>query len=403
MATTSTRSISFVMILYYTCFCACLCSVTNAFLTSPSSVHVNVPRVALTQLKLKEGGQTDTGTDTGATSEVPNPTSLLPALLSKFQGDFDNYHQVYSDRQEGMLPRQGGGHEHFHVTLIPINIRSLPNSLFPVPVEEKNEDRCGAVIAAYYFDGMPSRIFRLRVYTLYCDENESGGESDRDDDAESVKMKLFTCDPSLEGMLRSKSESAVEDWADIIEKYVSESKSKEGQMMFQEMERCDILWTRKPDAIRHKYLESFPPPATEDMGISDSDPDPDPVHAIMVNDHEKGGVLLESQMMPGSYIRVQDELSLWENELWINDRGHDAESGDMVYGNWNGVPYQMTRVSRINSSLEREVVDESISWTMGEAWRSEAEYESKMAAIGGISTKMNRPSGNNKKNVSNTS
>mmetsp|Transcript_14865 Transcript_14865/g.22272 ORF Transcript_14865/g.22272 Transcript_14865/m.22272 type:complete len:85 (-) Transcript_14865:144-398(-) len=38
----------------------------------------------------------------------------------------------------------------------------------------------------------------------------------------------------------------------------------------------------------------------------------------------------------------------------------------------------------------RKGVDESIEWTMGKAWRTEEEYEEKMAAIGGTSTKMNR-------------
>ncbi len=336
--------------------------VVNTFSIIPISY---APRAVVTSSKLSSLDENG-----GDVVETSTRRSLLPKLLSDFQGDFDNYHQVYSDRQNGLLPRQGGGHEHFHATLIPIDIQNLPDSLFPV--EEKNEEQCGAVIAAYYFDGMPSRIFRLRVYTLYCDEHS-------DDDG--VKMKLFTCDPSLEGKLRSKSQSALEDWGNIIEKHVSENKD-EKDTIFQEMERCDILWTTKPDAIRHQYLESFHP-ATKTSETSE------PVHAIMVNDHEKGGVLLESQMMPGSYIRVQDELSLWENELWINDRGHDAESGNMVYGNWDGVPYQMARVARLNSDLEREVIDKSISWTMGEAWRTEAEYESKMTAIGGISTKMN--------------
>ncbi len=357
-------------------FC-CLCIypiVINGFPITPNFFaprSVLTEAITSTKLSSSLNNQNDCDVKKGG-------KSLLPKLLSDFQGDFDNYHQVYSDRQRGLLPRQGGGHEHFHATLIPINIQILPDSLFPVETEEISEERCGAVIAAYYFDGMPSRIFRLRVYTLYWDENS--------DDEDGVKMKLFTCDPSLEGKLRSKSASALEDWGDIIEKHVSESK---GDMTFQEMERCDILWTSKPDAIRHQYLESFSP-ATKTLETSE------PVHAIMVNDHEKGGVLLESQMMPGSYIRVQDELSLWENELWINDRGHDADSGDMVYGNWDGVPYQMTRVARLNSDLKREVVDGSISWTMGEAWRSEAEYESKMASIGGISTKMNSGVSNKK-------
>merc|ERR1712226_92373 len=116
--------------------------------------------------------------------------------------------QVCSDRSNDLLPRQGGGHEHFHVTLIPLPINILPDSRDLFPVENKNEISCGAVVAAYYFDGMPNRIFRLRMYTLYCD-NECRETGDR------VKMKLFTFNPILEGRLREKSASSVESWIDL--------------------------------------------------------------------------------------------------------------------------------------------------------------------------------------------
>jgi hypothetical protein len=173
---------------------------------------------------------------------------------------------------------------------------------------------------------------------------------------------------------------------------------------------------------------------------NDNDNGNDAIHAIMIMDHSRGGVLLESQMKLGSFIRIQDELSLLDSELWINDRGYDAdadsdsESKDkddsasttrtMVYGNWDGVPYQMARVASLvphtlptalgqpaalpleytlehshpnghghqNGRLrfEREIVDADLSWTMGDGWRSPEEYESKMAAVGGITTRMNR-------------
>mmetsp|Transcript_12137 Transcript_12137/g.18628 ORF Transcript_12137/g.18628 Transcript_12137/m.18628 type:complete len:396 (-) Transcript_12137:242-1429(-) len=314
---------------------------------------------------------------------------LLATLLARFQGDFDNFNQVCSDRSNDLLPRQGGGHEHFHVTLIPLPINILPDSrdLFPVEEENKNESCCGAVVAAYYFDGMPNRIFRLRMYTLYCD-SECRQTGDR------VKMKLFTFDPSLEGKLREKSSSSVESWIDLIREHVSSETmgddSVKSSLCVKEMGRCDILWTEQPDLVRHAYLNEYTRASREEMHQNH------PIHAIMVNDHEKGGVLLESQMMPGSYIRVQDELSLWGDELWINDRGHDADSKNMVYGNWKGVPYQMTRVSNIvvaseaSSKLTRNIVDPTLRWTLGDEWRTPKEYESKMSLIGGVSTRMNK-------------
>ena len=353
-------------------------------------------------------------------SASPSPSpSLLSTLLSRFQGDFDNYNQVYSDRSNGLLPREGGGHEHFHVTLLPLPATIIPEHLFPLSglvseteTETKTKMERGAVVAAYYFDGMPNRIFRLRMYTLSSFKVDADADvsaaAAADVEREEVHMKLYTFDPKLEGKLRQESEDVVDKWVDIISDHlVVQDGDGDGdgdddvdqQELFQELERCDIVWTSEPDPVRHAYLEDYAFPEDNDKQTTTNGIDhPDPVHAIMVNDHEKGGVLLESQMMPGSFLRIQDELSLWENQLWINDRGHDAESKAMVYGNWEGVPYQMDRVATISTSdsetesesLQRKIVDSSLRWTLGDRWRSEEEYESKMAAVGGLTTRMNQ-------------
>ena len=353
----------------------------------------------------------------------PSPLpSLLSTLLSRFQGDFDNYNQVYADRSNGLLPREGGGHEHFHVTLLPLPAAIIPEHLFPLSglvseTETETKMERGAVVAAYYFDGMPNRIFRLRMYTLSsckvgagASAGDAGDAGDADVEREEVHMKLYTFDPKLEGELRQESEDVVDKWVDIISDHlVVQDADGNGngdgdddfdqQELFQELERCDIVWTSEPDPVRHAYLEDYAFPEDNDKQTTTNGIDnPDPVHAIMVNDHEKGGVLLESQMMPGSFLRIQDELSLWENQLWINDRGHDAESKTMVYGNWEGVPYQMDRVATISTpdseteseSLQRKIVDSSLRWTLGDKWRSEEEYESNMAAVGGLTTRMNQ-------------
>ena len=154
------------------------------------------------------------------------------------------------------------------------------------------------------------------------------------------------------------------------------------------MERCDIKWTNDIDEIRHSYLKKFP-------SLLPNDTDSAAIHAVMINDHEKGGVLLESQMAPGTYLRIQDELSLWNDLLLINDRGHDADNTRMVYGNWDGVPYQMKRVTNLiqsenGSSFEREVVQDELQWTLGSSWRTEDEFLEKLKVIGGTTTKQNQ-------------
>jgi hypothetical protein len=41
-------------------------------------------------------------------------------------------------------------------------------------------------------------------------------------------------------------------------------------------------------------------------------------------------------------ITVTDSLQLFDDALWINDRGFDS-AGNQIYGNWRGVPYKLGR------------------------------------------------------------
>jgi hypothetical protein len=310
--------------------------------------------------------------------------NLFSTLVSRFQGDFDNYHQVVQDRKMGLTPREGGGHEHLHVTFIPMPLHILPGEMFPV---EKRDDICSAVVACYYFDGMPNRIFRLRMYSLYCgsyDEHDNSMTPQQ----ETVQMRLYTFCPELEKILRLNSEYALEKWLKLISDHVLEN----GSDSFQLLNRCDIQWTENPDEVRHAYLNKF------SSNIHNKSNKSVPIHAKMIYDHEQGGVLLESQMMPGTFIRIQDELSLWQDELWINDRGFDADTKKMVYGNWKGVPYQMIRVTNIGQQNDatnnpgqyrRTIVSSDLSWTLGEKWRTAQKYDMKIAAIGGTTSQMN--------------
>ena len=292
--------------------------------------------------------------------------SLFDTLCSYFQGDFDNFDQVLSDRQQSLTPRQGGGHEQFHVTLIPVPIEVVPDELFPIT---KDHTSCSCVIASYYFDGLPDRIFRLRFYTIFKTVDNH------------VMMKLFSFDQELERLLRKESSKSTEQWLDILASFVK-VKSMDA---FQELERCDIMWNKDPDPTRQTYLQENDLPIDADEAI----------HAIMMYDHNDGGVLLESQMMPGTFIRIQDEISLWKNMLWVNDRGYDAKTKAMVYGNWNGVPYKLKRVASFQykeGHLTREIFNPSLKWTLGPDHRLPGEYEEKMKSIGGISTLMNQKS-----------
>jgi hypothetical protein len=308
-------------------------------------------------------------------AEVNSSESYFSEFISYFQGDFDNYLQVVSDRNLGMQPREGGGHEHLHVTLIPVPIGILPKQF--LCTEGGNEKETGAVLAAYYFDGMPNRIFRLRFYLFQNEE--------KDEDV--IKMKLFSLNPTLEGKMRQESTASMQRWLYILMEHCSSPQT--AAESFTKLERCDVWWAMLPDPIRHSYLKDLE--ATRD--------EKNVYHAVTINDYEKGGILLESQMAPGSFLRVVDELSLWKDELWINDRGYNPDSGAMVYGNFRGVPYEMKRVTKLSqlnkndnhvTEWGRAVVDETLSWTLGEEWRTPEQFDNKIQKIGGITSNLNR-------------
>lgn len=326
--------------------------------------------------------------DSDGSNNIRSSNDFLSKLLSRFQGDFDNYNQVYNDRKNGLKPKEGGGHEHFHVTLIPFDL-DLGTAHSTVSASENSSTNKKAVLAAYYFDGMPNRIFRLRLYTFLVDENYKNENENNENQEQIVKMKLYTLNPSLEGKLRQRSEDSLTSWVSIIKDYLNSSNNSmenDNNDFMTELKRCDIKWSTQTDPIRHSYFE------TSKEEKSDEEDPLDAYHAIMINDHDIGGVLLESQMAPGLYIRIQDELSLWENELWVNDRGHNAETGTMVYGNQRGVPYKMTRVASLMPSetktvgeFQRKIIDPSLSWTLGDQFRTNEEYIAKMGEVGGSS------------------
>eukprot|EP00966_Prymnesium_polylepis_P022373 514967-Prymnesium_polylepis.1 len=54
-------------------------------------------------------------------------------------------------------------------------------------------------------------------------------------------------------------------------------------------------------------------------------------------------VVVESARM-GMPIVVRDDVTLWSDALWVNDRGADME-GNYLYGNVRDVPYKMDRQS----------------------------------------------------------
>lgn len=293
------------------------------------------------------------------TGEVQNDNSDMPPLwdelVSRFQGDFDNYRQVVEDRAAGLLPREQGGHEHIHCTLVPV--------------------ATNARLAAFYFDGDPTAIFRFRYYQLVPH-------------GDTVDTILYTIDPSLEGLLRQCPDPL--QWKQIFT-------TENGKDRVTLLPDCDVQWSWQLDPIQHAYAVSH--------HQAKSDEDDQGMHAVMVH----GEALVESQVMPGVKILIRDQLSLWNDELWIHDRGFEPNTMQFIYGNQRGVPYRLERVSNMvmmgpteqeendhdhdddNVHSHRQVVDETLAWTLGREHRTEQEYQAKLDKVGGPSRPQRRP------------
>lgn len=217
-------------------------------------------------------------------------------------------------------------------------------------------------MAAFWFDGIPQRIFRFRYYQLRVGE-ESKHE---------VDMQLYCLNPTLEGKLRG-----IEDpmeWPKAVAEFETENDN-----VADLLPKCDVQWSRQLDPVQHEYAQKRNDENDDkgDLGI----------HAIMVH----GQAVVDSTMMPGNKILIKDQLSLWEDQFWIHDRGFNPETMDFIYGNQRGVPYRLERVTNITSDNGREVVRKDLQWTMGPKWRTTEAFEAKLEVLGGgVSSQLNK-------------
>jgi hypothetical protein len=333
-----------------------------------------------------------------------------------FSGDFDNYRQVLDDRRNGLFPKDGGGHEHFHCTLVPVNATTR--------------------LAAFYFDGNPNRIFRFRFYEFVVGQEADQEEEDGEQlSSSSIEMRLYTLHPELEALLRSHADTP-SMWRSLFLDFDPVSSAATAASATSNittnttmtssllpklsiLPQCEIAWSTKKDPVQHSYIPDIPERDERDnttsttrsmSSLTTTTTTLSPVHAVMVH----GEAIVNSTMIPGMKIRIVDQLSLYEDTFYINDRGFDPTSGDYIYGNQRDVPYILQRVSRLvltddvtssttsNSDTtesncskhkstcqvfdHREIVDPGLEWTLGPQWRSKEEYDKKIELIGGPST-----------------
>ena len=196
-------------------------------------------------------------------------------------------------------------------------------------------------------------------------------------------MMLNTLHPELEKVLKSEASNPL-SWPSIFESF---EPTKESEAKVTRLKNCEISWSFQIDPVQHSYLADTPEKDEEEESKFP--------HAIMVH----GPTIVNSTIIPGMQIRIVDQLSLYPDVFYINDRGFDPTTGAFIYGNQREVPYRLERVSTISSNtssedegLQRIVTNSDLEWTMGPEFRSVEEYEVKLESIGGPSVGMNRNS-----------
>ena len=218
----------------------------------------------------------------------PATSTHFDRFVRLFRGHFDNLEQVEVERAAGVEPRLGGGHEHIHCRLQPLGSSAATAAEL--------------VLATYYFDGEPNRVFRERLYALRPVAREP-------DFGACIEMRIFRLRAEVEEALaadgaRRDARAAVR-WgaADVAE----------GQAIG----GADVYWKWCGERFEGRMR-------TE-------------------------SVVIDSPVL-GKPLVVRDDVALWEAEgggadaLWVNDRGTDLE-GNYVYGNIHDLPYKMRRVA----------------------------------------------------------
>ena len=231
--------------------------------------------------------------DLEALWRLPERHPVLVSFLQIFQGHFDNHPQVAANEAAGLTPREGGGHEHIHCA-----IRPLPGIGTSGKVH---------VLATYYFNGNPMAVFRERLYAIdYVDNDPQFGAC--------IRMSIYIPRDHLGVRLREAADAGLLI-NELANDYVGFPEGAELEVM--KVPDADVFWVKRGG-------EDGELPRFEGRMRTES-------------------ITLVSEMS-GADIIVKDDISLWADGIAVNDRGQVAATGEMIYGNINGVPYKYSRV-----------------------------------------------------------
>lgn len=233
-----------------------------------------------------------------ASSAWPFPNAMISKFSSISQweikdrmiGEYNNYEQFSSDCTDGRENNCGDGHEFVSATFM--QLPGSPNIL----------------VAKYYYGTNKSDVFRFRYYEFY--EHESNHAWMRILPfscfiPQSIFMRIYRPSRLCEARLK----------ANCYNEKVLPTISD-----FELLKGCVIAWKKTSRGFWKGKLV--------------------------------GGLCeVASQQNPGVILLVNDELKLWKDELWINDRVF-TQSGELLIGNKDGIPYKLKRSKKMRGLNE---------------------------------------------------
>ena len=201
------------------------------------------------------------------------------AQLRRFQdwmvGAYDNEQQAVAGAAQGKFSARDGGHELVCATIAP------------------HPSLADVLVAAYYFERDPTKVFRFRFYEFITDDANQWRRQGH------IVMRLHRPSPAADAALKA----VGYDTTRYLPALDTECEALSG---------CDVVWRKRP--WRRHFRGEL----------------------------EKGTCTLPSQLDPTVEITVKDDLRLWKDALWINDRVY-SKDGTLLIGNRDGIPYKLRK------------------------------------------------------------
>ena len=223
-------------------------------------------------------------------------------VFELLQGHYNNRAQAEMDAHKGQDTARKGGHEFVSVLIDPYSNNT--NTENDSQLDESNGYSSNRLIliARYFYGTDTSNTFRCRLYEFPEVMDVTLPIKDV------VYMKIYKPNYEAEEMLKAN--------AYDLKRYLPSMDND-----FEYLSECNLYWKPTNRLRRIAEGKSF--------------------RGKLVNDK---GVEIPSQKDPTLTLVVYDDLRITKENLFINDRIYNKETGELIIGNTKNVPYKLRRM-----------------------------------------------------------